>query len=236
MMETKNFIKKFRIAKIVQFVLLLLIEIVFFLILLSHPSMTRELYGNRPLFFLCAVVWVLIIFQLLCLLYDAFKLRSFAKESHTLRRLAYLDGLTGIPNRHGLDTIFRTYDTPQSMAEIGCCMLTIENLPEINERLGRVPGDAMIQDFCSILEKVGDSFGIVGRNGGNVFLAVIDNCGSDTIQRFCATLQEELEQYNRKHEQTPLLVRSAYVLNSEAKLDTFPRLLTATYSKLYKEG
>lgn len=235
-METKNFVKRFRTAKIAQFLILLLIEIVFFLILLAHPSMTRELYGNRPLFFLCALVWVLVIFQLLCLLHDAFQLRTLAKEGHTLRRLAYLDGLTGIPNRHGLDTIFRTYDTPQSMAEIGCCMLTIENLPEINERLGRLPGDAMIQDFCSILEKVGDSFGIVGRNGGNVFLAVMDKCDADTIRRFSAALQEELDHYNQKHEQTPLSVRSAYVLNSEAKLDTFPRLLTATYSRLYAEG
>ncbi len=235
-MEAKNFVRKFRTAKAVQFLILLLIEIAFFFILLSHPSMTRELYGNRPLFFLCAVVWVLIIFQLLSLLYDAFQLRSLAREGHILRKLAYLDGLTGIPNRHGLDTIFRTYDTPQSMAEIGCCMLTIENLPEINERLGRLPGDAMIQDFCSILEKVGDSFGIVGRNGGNVFLAVLDKCTADTVRRFSAALQEELEQYNQRHEQTPLSVRSAYVLNSEAKLDTFPQLLTAAYSKLYAEG
>ena len=64
-MQEKKFVKSFRIAKIIQFCILLMIEIVFFIILLSHPSLSKTVYNNRPLFMLCSVIWVLMILHLL---------------------------------------------------------------------------------------------------------------------------------------------------------------------------
>lgn len=235
-MQGKKFVKSFRLAKIIQFGILLAIEIVFFLILLCNPSVTRALYSNLPLFLLCAIVWILMIFQLICLIYDFCKLRSFALESHELNKVAYLDELTGIPNRHGLDVIFRTYDTPQSMDHVGCCMITIDNLTEINERLGRQTGDDLIHAFGSILEKAGDAFGTVGRNGGNDFLCIINQCTAETLKQFDDALTAGTDAYNREHPDTPIRLRSASIMNSEAHITAFPELLIATYNKLYEEA
>lgn len=234
-MQEKKFVKGFRSAKIIQFAILLFIEIVFFLILFCNPSMSKLIYSNQPLFFLCAMVWILMIFHLICLIYDFIKLRSFAQESHALNKAAYLDNLTGIPNRHGLDVILRTYDTPESMQSIGCYMATIDNLTSVNEAFGRQTGNAMIQDFCSILERVGDTFGIVGRNGGNDFLCILNNCTCDTVKQFTDSMNAEIEAYNSEHPQTLIRLRSTCILNSEAQIAAFPELLIATYNKLYSK-
>lgn len=232
-MQEKKIVKSFRVAKMIQFCILLLIEIVFFAVLLSHPSMSKSIYGNPPLFLLCAVIWALTIFHLVCLLSDFIRLRSFAQESHALNKVAYLDDLTGIPNRHGLDVIFRTYSTPESMESVGCYITTIDNLVAINEKLGRQTGNDTIQAFCSVLEKVGDAYGTVGRNGGNEFLCVINQCTEDIMKQFSDCLNAEIVSYNEIHPQAPIQLRSAYILNSSEKKTIFSELLSATYNKLH---
>lgn len=235
-MQEKNFVKVFRIAKIIQLIVLVVFEVVFFLILLLHPTMSKQIYDDSTLFTLCAVTWSFMIFYLLSLLYDFYQLRKFAAESHALNRVAFLDSLTGIPNRHGLDVVFRTYDSPESMAEAGCFMATIDNLKEINETLGYPAGNSAIQDFCSIFETVGDEVGVVGRNGGNDYVAVINQCTDEMMQRFIVNLNAQLETYNTEHPDSPLYIRHTYILNNQEHLQAFTQLLTATYNKLHTPG
>lgn len=232
-MQENKFVTIFRTAKIIQLCIMLIIEACFLCILMANPAMTSRLYEEPVLYLLCAVTWIMMIFALLCLTYDFFKLRSFAKESHKLKKEAFLDDLTGIPNRHGLDVIFQTYTTPESMTNVGCYMVTIDNLKAINQSDSREAGDRMIQDFCSILESVGDVFGTVGRNGGNDFLVVIDDCGKEKIESFEGMLEARIADYNREHESFPIQLQSTYVLNSEEGAEAFTQLLTATYNRLH---
>lgn len=232
-MQEKQFVKSFRITKIVQLIILSLIGIAFFLILILNPALGKEVYENRTLSALCAFTWLLMLTSLGFTLYDFFKLRSFAEESHALNKAAYLDNLTGIPNRHGLDVVFQTYDSPESMATVGCFMVTIDNLKENNETHGHLTGDIMIQHFCSIFESIGDGFGVVGRNGGNEFVLVINHCTEDVMQRFIHTLNKQIEDYNKEYTNAPLSIKYAYVLNTDEHANAFTQLMTATYNKLH---
>lgn len=228
-MQKKEFITFFRGIKVIQLCVLLVIEAVILGIFIANPSLTRRIHDDPPLYQLCVAAGVMMIFALLCLLYDFIKLRFFAK----LKREALLDGLTGIPNRHGLDVIFQTYTSPESMANVGCYMVTIENLTSINQTGNRRAGDRVIQDFCSILTSVGDSFGTVGRNSGNDFLVVIDNCGREKMESFHGMLQARIADYNRNHEHFPIRIKSTYILNSEEGAEAFSQLLIATYGRLH---
>lgn len=232
-MQEQKFVKVFRTAKVIQLCLLLGIELTFFLILACNTDLSSQIYSNKALFILCIITWILMTFNLLCLLFDFFKLRSFAMESHALTQAAYLDRLTGIPNRHSLDVVFRTYSTPESLTDIGCAMFSISNLKTINESHGHQAGDTMIQDFCTIFEEIGDTFGFVGRNGGNEFVAVINHCSHQTMQRFLAALKNRISLYNAEHTTAPIELRSAYTLYAEEQVQAFTQLLTVTYNKLY---
>lgn len=76
-MRERKSINSFRNAKIIQLCLLSIIDITFFIILLTNESLARQIYSNKTLFTLCAVAWVLILFNAAWLLYDFYKLRSF---------------------------------------------------------------------------------------------------------------------------------------------------------------
>ena len=219
MIQKKKFVKTFRNTKTVQLILLLLLETAYVLVLTLNPALGTKLFEDRTLFILCTLSWILALFNLIWLLYDFYKLRTFAEESHALNRAAFLDHLTGIPNRHGLDVVFETYDSPESLAHVACYMVTITNLKEINQTMGHVVGDQMLKDFSGILESVGDAFGVVGRNGGNEFLI--------------ESLAQQLKEYNEEHSNAPIQIKYAYILNEEAHAEYFSTLLTETYNKLH---
>lgn len=232
-MQEKKFIKSFRSAKIAQLCILLVIDIVAALTLICNPSFGKQIYSNYVTFTLSAIIWVLMIFSLIYLLYDFQKLKSFAEESHTLNKEAYLDHLTGIPNRHGLDTVFKTYDTPESLTQVGCFMGTIANLRSVNDNLGHSVGDQMILDFCNMFEETGDQFGFVGRNGGNEYIMVMDRCTHDRMKCFIDNLNNSIAQYNERHAKAPIDFQYTYLLNTEEHAQAFTQLLTATYNKLH---
>ena len=220
MIQKKKFVKTFRNTKTVQLILLLLLETAYVLVLTLNPALGTKLFEDRTLFILCTLSWILALFNLIWLLYDFYKLRTFAEESHALNRAAFLDHLTGIPNRHGL-------------AHVACYMVTITNLKEINQTMGHVVGDQMLKDFSGILESVGDAFGVVGRNGGNEFLMIVNHGSHDTMEYFIESLNQQLKEYNEEHSNAPIQIQYAYILNEEAHAEYFSTLLTETYNKLH---
>lgn len=233
-MQEQKFVKQFRTAKIIHLGLLAVMEILFILTLVTENRLRTRIFSDRTLFALCAFTWLFLLLGFLFLLYDFYKIRIFAQESHLLSQTAYLDRLTGIPNRYSLDEIFRTYTTPESLEDTGCLLFSIANLKTVNEISGHNIGDTMIRDFCNIFEEIGDSFGFIGRNGGNEFVAVITPCSPQIIQDFRTTLENRISLYNKEHAAAPILLRSAYTLYSEEPVQTFTELLILTYNKLYQ--
>ena len=235
MIQKKKFVKTFRNTKTVQLILLLLLETAYVLVLTLNPALGTKLFEDRTLFILCTLSWILALFNLIWLLYDFYKLGTFADESHALNRAAFLDHLTGIPNRHGLDVVFETYDSPESLAHVACYMVTITNLKEINQTMGHVVGDQMLKDFSGILESVGDAFGVVGRNGGNEFLMIVNHGSHDTMEYFIESLNQQLKEYNEEHSNAPIQIQYAYILNEHMQSISPLCLQRHTISSTLKE-
>ncbi len=231
-MKTDFFTKTFRNMKIVQMIFVALIEIFCLLLLILHSGLRKLIFENTVLTLVFFIIWGFFLLSLFFLYYDFHKLYQLAAENHTLSQLAYLDTLTGIPNRYSLDLIFRIFGTPDSVRDICCMVIQITNLKTINDTISHEAGDKLIQDFCSIFETVGDRFGYLGRNGGNEFVIVIENCPSEKADNFLKTLHQRLDLYNQENTETPICITVASVLNSEAQTTSFKDLLTLTYEKL----
>lgn len=195
----------------------------------SYVQANYEFFKNIPTFIR---MLGLMIFSLLELLYDFYKLKSFALETHALNQAAYQDKMTGIPNRYSCDLMFSMYTTSESIENMGCCLLTISNLAKINEHLTHEDGDKLIQDFCELLETSGDRFGFVGRNSGNEFLAIIEDCQKETMEDFISVLNQNIEEYNKLHQEVKIEIGYAYILNRQEKVTRFTDLITLCYKKL----
>lgn len=224
-MEQDTF-KKFKIFKTIQLAVAIIFFFVFFLLLLN-PLLRNNIYSNKELFLLCGLLWLFMIYSFITIFFDLKKLRESIVSEHTLNRKAYLDHLTGIPNRYSCDLIFDTYKNATDIEEIGCALFSISNLLDINEKNGREAGDQALQDFSALLGTVADSYGFVGRNGGNEFIAVLENCTEGYMTAFIKAVEDEI-----KKQGLAFSVTSAYVLNHYEKLSHFTDLISLVYKKI----
>lgn len=234
-MGNQNILKYYKQIKWIQLFVLCAVTIISFCTLYFNPVFRRSVYTNKSLFLLARMMWGLLLFCFVCLLYDFTKMKFFIKEGHALSKSAYLDNLTGIPNRNSFDTVFQMNSSDKKLATLGCALLSIANLIQINDEFGHETGDNAIQTFSNLLEEVGDQYGFVGRNGGNEFLAILEDCTSEKMSSFLAKLEDTIASYNQAEDcPVQIEVHSAFALNSDVHAEKFTDLITHTYKKFAK--
>ena len=107
----------------------------------------------------------------------------------------------------------------------------IFNVDDINATKGRDAGNQVLIDFSNILTEVSEGIGFAGRNGGNEFLLVIEDCHSGQMENFFEQLNIRLKRYNALALNDPISIRYEYVLNSEWKLSRFSDIITELYHR-----
>jgi diguanylate cyclase (GGDEF)-like protein len=112
----------------------------------------------------------------------AFILLAMAKErmEYTHRTAAQTDPLTGIANRRGfLEQAGMSSGAPPAEQAIAVLLFDLDHFKLINDRYGHAIGDRALQMFAEIaMAEVGAS-GIVGRWGGDEFVAVLRGADAD---------------------------------------------------------
>ncbi len=232
-MKENKLLASYKKFKVVSLSVIVISALIFLGVLIFHPAMGKRVFENPTLFTLCLITWFILIFVFICFLGDFIILKSISVEAHDLSKEVFLDNLTGIPNRHGLDAVLKSYDPKDGLPGLGCCMVTIKNLVEINMKKGHSAGNTLIKDFCSLFEEIGDDYGVVGRNGGNDFVLLMPKANEGAMELFIARINLRVKEYNNAHPDSPIEVACAYVLNSVEGCENYPHLMTATYNKLH---
>lgn len=229
----KDSIRIYKTFKAVQLILLIVFFLAFFIYLKTDPVLSASIFTNSKLLTICVFLWAFMIFSFFAIIMDFRQLEKNISDSDDLNRLAYLDSLTGIPNRISCDIIFKKYEdaSAETISNLACALISITNLSLINEALGRSRGNYLIQDFASIFETVGKNYGFVGRNGGNEFLIVIEECNKEKMASFNSSLADAVKAYNDSSNHMPVTYRTYTAFNSELNKATFPEIIT----QLYKE-
>ncbi len=232
MKKKAGFIKSYHRIKFIELVLLIIIEITYFCIVYSDRRLRTAVYANPVLFRLCCMMWLLLIFSLLFLCIDFFLLRRAANENCDLNRAAYLDTLTGIPNRNSVDILIGSHSGPDASGSICCAIFRIANITDINQASGHEAGNTLIRDFCAILQRISNPYGFVARNGGNDFLAVFDSCDRKRMDQFMNELNTSVNDYNDTHATLPILLDSASSVSSPDGSETLTDLIAETAHKI----
>jgi diguanylate cyclase (GGDEF)-like protein len=234
-MKSRNSLfRNIRIYKLVLLYITIILFLVSFLVLYLNRDLRNYVYSDSRLTFLCVLLWISFILEFSHTLLDLTNLKTLAAADHDLNRLAYLDRLTGIPNRYSCDLIFSQFNTPEKVAHMGCILMSISNLREINETRTHETGDHLITDFCTILESVGTDYGFVGRNSGNEFLLIIDQCNDQKLQDFLNAFTVRIRNHNVLNPQAPIHVSYACLLNDQVHAEKFFEFITRTYAKFHE--
>ncbi len=230
-MNDHAFISSFRKKKILQLSLFIILEFFFLLFLVLYGVHSGDAIRKPMLIVMACILTVFFVSSIVFLIYDMKQLKRISGFSKQWEQMAYIDK-SGIHNRYSLDLLFQSYSTPESLENVGCCLFTIKNLEEINQKAGREAGDEVIKDFCNILDESGAKYGFVGRNGGNEFIIVLENCTKATMSLIYAAMDKRLHFYNERHPLMPIKINRAFTLNAKENCSSFFGLLTATYAKL----
>jgi diguanylate cyclase (GGDEF)-like protein len=109
---------------------------------------------------------------------------------------ALLDKLTGLPNRRFLEsTLHANLEELRRYGRgFGVLFVDVDKMNDVNNLLGRSLGDKVIRSIASSLNKSTRPFDIVGRAGGEEFLAIIVNVDQETLKtvgdKLCKGVEE----------------------------------------------
>ncbi len=224
-----DYFKSYKMFKFIQLALLVIFAVCFFLFIFLDDNLRTSVFSNKVLLTICVFLWAFMLYSVVCIIMDFRLLEGHIVHDHVLKRAVYVDTLTGIPNRFSCDQIFEKYEGEQDISKLGCALIRISNLDEINQDHGRSSGNVALKEFSSIVERISAYYGFVGRNNGNEFLVVIENCNEDKMSRFADSLQKELDLYNRSSGGYEIKIDFARVLNEEQGLGDFRELVARLY-------
>jgi diguanylate cyclase (GGDEF)-like protein len=115
---------------------------------------------------------------------------DLVSDTDTLRILAEEDGLTGLLNRRAINVrLARTIEHCRKNGSlVGVMLIDVDFFKMYNDVYGHVAGDACLRNVAQILKAQFRSEDIVGRYGGEEFIAVV----RDRNAQACAQLAERV--------------------------------------------
>jgi len=101
-----------------------------------------------------------------------------------LEKIAYIDPLTEIANRRYTEITMRSRHQQMSRYgwPYGIVLIDIDHFKNVNDAYGHNVGDRVLRMVAKTLLGCSRSFDIVGRWGGEEFLAVISNVNDDSLR------------------------------------------------------
>jgi two-component system cell cycle response regulator len=127
----------------------------------------------------------------------------FHEEIH---RLMTHDGLTGVHNRRYLVEFLEReiarshrHGRPLSLA-----MLDIDLFKEINDTLGHIAGDHVLQNLARLVGEVVRRDELFARYGGDEFAIVLPESDGDQAARFCERIRERVGECNFEFDNTQI--------------------------------
>jgi diguanylate cyclase (GGDEF)-like protein len=124
---------------------------------------------------------------------EAARREALARELH---RLATVDTLTGVfTRRHALELGHAAFARSMQAGEpLSVLLMDIDLFKSVNDRHGHAGGDALLQRFGALCGSAFGAGAIVGRMGGEEFVAVLPSAALDaaaqTAERFRAALAQ----------------------------------------------
>ena len=102
------------------------------------------------------------------------------QRTRQLQHLAEHDPLTHLPNRRQLFVLLdhALQRAAQNRRHVGVFFVDIDNFKNLNDSMGHAFGDRVLAGIAQRLEETAQSFGFVGRLGGDEFTAVYEDAPS----------------------------------------------------------
>ncbi len=154
-----------------------------------------------------------------------------------LRRSAFTDLLTGLPNRRAMHQRFdeEVARCRRQKQTFGLVLFDIDLFKQINDTCGHFVGDAVLQHIAGTLEHHKRGEDVLGRIGGEEFLVILPQHGREECIRAADRLRQSVEGA-RSHEEmaTPTATVSGGVAVFPEDGEDWDRLYMAADHRMYR--
>ena len=100
----------------------------------------------------CAMLWACLGLCFVFILVDFGFISAYKKDYRELDFAVHSDPLSGLANRHSCDRLIEKYLDKPLPKDVGCVMVELSNIMQINEEFGHAAGNDTIRDFSNILK------------------------------------------------------------------------------------
>ena len=130
------------------------------------------------------------------------KVSELEKANEHLRNISLTDGLTGLNNRRGFMILATGLLKFARRAGYSSCLIYVDldSLKYINDTFGHTAGDMAITHFARILTDTFRDSDVIGRMGGDEFVALLIDATESDIAGMQALLQSNVDAYNLQAE------------------------------------
>ena len=164
------------------------------------------------------------------------KIRSLEKELESAKKASREDALTKLYNKRALDEFieiregeFKRYKKPYSLV-----FFDIDLFKKVNDTYGHEAGDVVLKGFAQIFKKIARNVDIVGRYGGEEFLAVLSETDHKGAQVFAEKVREKLEISRFMHDGKKLQVTISGGIAFREEYASVKQMMKAADDKLYQ--
>ena len=199
--------KKFDIYKTIQIIIFVCLTLIALVIVIGDSQLYQTIADNSHISLLCILLWASLGLSFFFTFMDFSLFSTFKREYRELDFAVYSDPVAGIANRYSCDAIIEKYLDKPLPNKLGCIMFELSNIGEINRKYGHISGNSLIRDFAIMLKSASNGLCFVGRNGGNRYLAIFEDCSNDKIKQFIDAVDTKVSTHNNTHGHTPVLYR-----------------------------
>ena len=156
------------------------------------------------------------------------------QERELLVRLAYTDELTKLYNRtYCSECLQLLSESEKSSNNYAIINLDLNGLKKINDTYGHAKGDRLICAAASVIKKSFSSDGVVGRMGGDEFIAIIGTSDVEHIEKLIEKFVLNIQEANKENPDLGLSISYGYAANNEVEGNDYKDVYEIADERMY---
>lgn len=234
--------KNYRNYKTTQLFIYIIAALICFYVIVIKSDIYRLSAENQAYKNVCIIIWGLFAMGFVFLLIDVLIQNKQDEQFEDLDKSAFFDRESNMINRQGIDGVIAKYTGTEIPETLSCVMIILSSLYEVNEKEGTQEGDKHLKQFSIILNLASINKCIVGRNGGNVFLAIFEDKKKKAVEDFVGRIEvltkahNEEKSNNEGKAQNTSDIKFSYGIacNEDEKLTSIKELISIANTRAHK--
>lgn len=164
------------------------------------------------------------------------KIASLEEELAEATHASREDFLTKLYNKRALEEfmVLKEADYERYGRNYCIAMFDLDHFKKVNDTYGHEAGDAVLKAFAQILKDQGRSNDIIGRYGGEEFLAILGDTDMAGAKRFATKVREHVQEARFMYQEERIAVSVSVGIAPRALYSSLGTTIVGADEKLYE--